>query len=375
MNNDDFNIQPNNGDNLNNQPNIDSNPGNQILMGDTSTIDNLNQNMQPINPVNQEIQPVQPEPVQVEPIQPIQPEPVQSIQPEPVQSVQPEPVQSNPQLEQMQSLTQNNEVDTIFSNTSNVEQPAPKKGKGGKVIIIILLLAVLGVGGYFAYDKFFANKSTPTPAPTPTPVEKKILINDDSKEIVYSNIDELHNGVVRRIPAVNIKSTYADEINKEIKDAIKEGYLDGQVKDSALEYAVDYQYYINDEIVSLKFSWQTEGEGTFSKIYNIKKYTGEKVTNEEILKYVSIQEESLSNALVEAYKKAIPETTVADGPEKEVYTKDVEMLQNKTIKAMYINNKELMVLFDKNYVAGAGKAEAILNVTSGKLIKDPVTLQ
>ena len=371
MNNDDFNIQPNNGDNLNNQPNIDSNPGNQILMGDTSTIDNLNQNMQPINPVNQEIQPVQPEPVQVESIQPVQPEPVQVAPVQPVESVQP-----NPQLEQMQSLNQNNEVNTIFSDTPNIESPAPKKGKGGKAIIIILLLAVLGVGGYFAYDKFFANKSTPTPSnPTPTPVEKKILINDDSKEIVYSNIDELHNGVVRRIPAVNIKSTYADEINKEIKDAIKEGYLDGQVKDSALEYAVDYQYYINDEIVSLKFSWQTEGEGTFSKIYNIKKYTGEKVTNEEILKYVSIQEESLSNALVEAYKKAIPETTVADGPEKEVYTKDVEMLQNKTIKAMYINNKELMVLFDKNYVAGAGKAEAILNVTSGKLIKDPVTLQ
>ena len=393
MNNDDFNMQPNNNLNLNNQNNVDSNPGNQILMGDTTQIDNLNQNMQPINN-NQEVSPQQPEPIQN--VQPesvnVQPEVSQTVDPQTVLSSNVEPPQQetnknpglennlnqqpNPQMDQIQTLNQSSEnVNTIFSDTPT-ETPKQKNGSGLKVLIIILVLAILGVGGYFAYDKFFANKSTPAPTPAPTPVAKKVLLKDDSKEVVYSNVDEMHNGIIRRIPAVNINSKYADEINNELKSMLSEGYLEGQLKEAALEYVVDYQYYINDEIVSLKFSWETEGTETHTKIYNINQYTGEKVTNDEIMSLANISSTELGNKLVETYKSARPfETIENNGIWKDSYDKDIETLQNATIKGMYLNNKELYVLFDMHSPAGAGIGEALLNVTSSKLTQNPVKMQ
>ncbi|WP_462323957.1 flagellar basal body-associated FliL family protein [Desulfoplanes sp.] len=49
------------------------------------------------------------------------------------------------------------------ADTKNTESEAPKKGKRGivKWLILIILLACIGAGGFFAYQHFFAQKNVP----------------------------------------------------------------------------------------------------------------------------------------------------------------------------------------------------------------------
>ena len=285
--------------------------------------------------------------------------------------------------------TSSEDVDTIFSDiepminepVNDIPTTTKKKKSKGPIIVIILSIIIFLIAGYITYDKFISkNKVTPPTKnvdKTQSKTEQKPLLIDENKEVVYSLVDEKHNGVIRRVPYVNISSKYAVDINDELDKLTKKGYLEGQVKDSYLEYQVDYQYYINDEIVSIKFSWETEsGNMTYSKIYNINQYTGEKVSQTDILKKMNIDSKELSNKLVESYKIARPfETIGTDEPIKECYQKDLDTLAKGDIKGMYLNYNELYVLFDMNYPAGSGIGEVILNVTANKLILNPVTLE
>lgn len=342
-----------------NNVNTQENLGGQILMGDAPQTNfnqqpqtNLSQTMQPQNNLNQTMQP-----------------------------------QNNLNLNETQQPISEGD-DSIFSDMEPVtspevgmssEQGMPSpKGKKPVGLIVLLFLVILGLGGYIAYDKFY-NKEEVKETPTNTVEkvkEKKILIKDESQEIVYADIDEKHEGKIKRVPYINIDSKYADKINDEIDSMVKKG-LDGQVADTA--YAVDYKYYVNGEIVSVKFSWETEGSQTFSKIYNINQYTGEEVTNSEMLSQANITESDLNNKMVESYKTARPLESIEgnkDAPVKECYQKDIDTLTNGKIKGMYLaDNNELCVLFEVNYVAGAGTGEAILNVTSNKVFLNPVTMQ
>ena len=337
-----------NNNELNN--NVQPNVGNQILMGDTSN--DLNQN----NNLNQGIN----QPVNL----------------------------SNQNVINDTNVNQNDNTDTIFSNTETkvsepvvepVKETKEKNGKKGPVIIIILLvLVIVGLGGYIVYDKYLS-KDTPKTSDKSTTEDKTKetkLKPKNSGEVVYSIIDEKHNGIVKRVPYINIDSKYANEINDELDTMLKKG-LEGQI--AKTDYPTDYTYYVNNDIVSVKFSWETESSMTYSKIYNINQTTGEKVSNAEILKQININENNLNNILVEAYKKARPLESIEgnkEAPIKECYQKDIDTLQNGKIKGMYLSdNNELCVLFDLNYVAGAGIGEAILNVTGNKVILNPVTMQ
>lgn len=354
---------------------LNNNLGNEIMMGNTEPLPNINQNVQP-NTVNMN---------------------------QGINTVIQNNLNTNGNVSTQTSQTDS--INTIFSDfqsipnepvaPSNIQQPEAtiptsvptqkeKKNKSSSFIIILLILIILGLLGYIVYDKFFVRESLPTSNTTSinkTTEEKennKVLLKDESKEIVYSLIDEKHEGVIRRIPYVNIDSKYAEEINSELDNLTKKGYLDGQAENLYLQYPVDYKYYVSDEIVSIKFSWATEGEMTFSKIYNINKYTGEKVSNSEILKKVNISDKELNTKMVESYKTARPLESIEDNTNsvvKECYQKDIDTLSSGKIKAMYLSDNELCVLFDLNYIAGAGMGEAILNVSSNKLIKNPVTLE
>ena len=341
--------------NENNNVNTQDNLQNEILMGETTQTNftqqpqtDLNQTMQPQNNLNLN----------------------QTMQP-----------QNNLNLNQTQA-TNTQENDNIFSDMQPAEpvtptpEIKPKKSKGPVVIIILLLLAILAAGGYIAYDKYFNKEQTPQTDKVEKTTEKKVLLKDANQEVVYSDIDEKHEGKIKRVPYINIDSKYAEKINDEIDSMVKKG-LEGQVAN--LAYETDYKYYVNGEIVSVKFSWETEGSMTYTKIYNINQYTGNEVTKSELLAQANIVEGDLNNKMVESYKAARPLESVENNSEalvKECYQKDVDTLQNGKIKGMYLSdNNELCVLFDLNYIAGAGIGEAILNVTSNKVFLNPVTMQ
>ena len=122
---------------------------------------------QPAAPVQPIIEPVQPMP-EVTPVQPVV-EPVQPSQPEIIEPVQPvvEPIQPMPTLES-ETIQQPNQLPIMDMNNGGVPpvntpaQPSsydikPEKKKGSSLPIILIILILLGVGGYFAY-KYFFNK-------------------------------------------------------------------------------------------------------------------------------------------------------------------------------------------------------------------------
>lgn len=337
----------------------------QIMMGDTQTMPNVNQGTQPnaVN-MNQGINTV---------------------------------IQNNINATQNIPTQEPSNDDTIFSDMeSKMDEPVPtvqptpessipttqkdKKGKGSTIIIILLILTVLGLAGYIAYDKFIA-KDTATKIEDTTKKEtkevKKPMLKDSNLDVVYSDIDEMHEGKTKKVPYVNIDSKYAEEINDELKTMVNKG-LDGQIANTA--YGIDYQYFINDEVVSIKFTWETEsGNMTYSKIYNINQYTGNKVTDDEILNKINIEKSDLGNKLVESYKTARPLDTLdnnSDALVKDCYQKDIDALTDSKIKGMYLStNNELNVLFDVNYIAGSGIGEAILNVNANKIYLNPYKMQ
>lgn len=356
--------------NENNNVNLQPNIGGEILLGDTpetNTNQGLNQTVQNNLNTNQTINP-----------QPVNNENVDNIFSQTTQ----EPVQQQPSVS-LETPIQNNNLESndvlntqptsMYETSIPTEVPKQKKSKGPIIIIILLLLVVLGLAGYIVYDKFFTKEEPKVEEKVKE--EKKVLLKDENQDVVYSDIDEKHEGKIKKVPYINIDSKYAEEINDEIDSMVKKG-LDGQVADTA--YGVDYQYYINGEIVSVKFTWETENGMTISKIYNINQYTGKKVTNSELLTFAAMEESGFNDKLVESYKTARPLESVENNAEalvKECYQKDLDTLSKGDIKGMYLNNNEIYVLFDLNYIAGAGKGEVILNVSSNKLIMNPFTLE
>lgn len=366
--------------------NINTNFGDQIMMGDTPETP---VNQQPVN-AEQGINTIlqnnmeQNQTINTQPVSDPQPQTVDTIFPdvepkvsEPITPVvqdstsEPTPVQPVVQPEVTQPIQEPVQESTIPTEPVVTD----KKKKTPIIIVILLVVVLLGLGGYIVYDKFIAKEDVKKQEVTPSKKEeKKVLLKDSNLEIVYSDVDEMHNGKVKKVPYINIDSKYADEVNNEIKTMLNKG-LEGQISEAS--YGIDYQYYINGDILSVKFTWETEsGTQTYSKIYNINQYTGEKVTNSEILKQVNLDETTFNDKLVESYKSARPFDSIENKDMwKDCYQKDVDAFTKGTFKGMYINDGELYVLFDMSYPAGAEIGEALLNVTANKLIQNPFTLE
>ena len=262
--------------NENNNINLQPNLGSQILMDDTP-----NNISQPNVNTNQNMQPNLGSQILVNDTTSNMNENVQS-QANVVTNSDLTQIQPSVDEDNNESIKSSDDVETIFSDVPPVVEEQQiikkKKRKWPIVVIIILILGILSLSGYIVYDKFYvktktsnttdATKTTDTKENKNTEVEtstSKALLKDVNEKVVYSDVDEKHNGVIRRIPYINIDSRYAEQVNTEIKELTKDGALQGQVKDHYLEYTVDYQYYINDEIVSVKLSWETETDQTYTK--------------------------------------------------------------------------------------------------------------
>ena len=273
---------------------------------------------------------------------------------------------------------ENNEM-----NENNEIVVKQKSNKGVIILIVILILMVLGLSGYLVYDKFMGKEETPVTNETTNNntqtdnSNKKVLKKDESKDVVYTEIStDLH-----KVPQVNINSESANRINQSIisfYDEFKKG--DG-LAGPYTSYAFDYKYYVDGDIVSVIVSHSEESGSIHpTKVYNINQYSGEEVTKTDILKYLNISESEYTSKIVESYKladplnikdlDAIPNEVMRENETKiynEIQESNIKKLSENDIIGIYIDNKQLYVVFVMNTVVGAGRSEVILDVNNNQI--------
>lgn len=166
---------------------------------------------------------------------------------------------------------------------------------------------------------------------------KEINKINNSKDLVYTNISKKNKkNYSFEIPYININSQYAKEINKEISDKYKN--IDELIY-NAENYPADcivnisYNVYVNKNILSLIIV-EYSGINNYY-VYNIDIYTGNKISNSQILLSKNISEESFLNKVEELCTKAV----------EKIYGNDKDYKKEKSESISYTikNNKKLTI--------------------------------
>lgn len=243
-----------------------------------------------------------------------------------------------------------------------------KSNKGLVVLVIILFILVLGLGTYIVYDKVINKDEVVSKTDSNDKKEtKKGIIKDESKEIVYSDNEYQY----KKIPIINIDTEDADDLNKEINE-----YVDkmGQDTNYGEGYNLSYVYYENDEILSILLTINTYGSSKYYKTVNINSKTGKKVSNYDLIKTKSIDENEIGNAIFDIYVKDAEKNGLLDtyktqhvyGDEfTSVYDASSNLIKSKKYDDfdMYLNsNGELCVISDVYLIAGPEKNSYIFNL-------------
>ena len=123
---------------------------------------------------------------------------------------------------------------------------------------------------------------------------------DVNKDLVYTRFKRNIEDNKTEVPIININSTDADKINKEIVD-IMNGFLKEENNLS------DYEYSINKNILSVvlvMINNNTDTTPKFSfKTYNINLTTLKKISNSELLSMYNTNETEVSNSIKNQFKE------------------------------------------------------------------------
>lgn len=182
---------------------------------------------------------------------------------------------------------------------------------------------------------------------------------DSSKDIVYTLYDKSY-------PIINLDSSEIEDIN----DKIEQNY---KGPDKPREFGLsEYNYYLNNEILSLVISTEDNTGFYYYDVYNINVKTGKIVSNADLLKSKNIDEQSFLSKLPEYYKNKFMEVNSgATGIESTIEGKNLyEEQYNKTISTdnynmqtqMFLDNNQKINIVAKIYsLAGADYYYHIIN--------------
>ena len=247
-----------------------------------------------------------------------------------------------------------------------------KSNKGLVVLNVILILIVLVLCGFIAYDKFIKKdtcKCTKCDVKETKNEDTKVSKKDASKGIVYDDGTNQY----KRVPIINIDSTDANKLNKEIND-----YVDkmSSETDYGEAYALTYDYFENNDVLSIKMTITTIGSSRYYKTVNINSNTGKEVSNYDLIKSKSIDENEIGNAIFDIYTKEAEKNGSLDvyktqhiyGDEyTSVYDGTKNLVTNKKYDDfdMYLNSKgELCVISDVYLIAGPEMNFYVFNLNS-----------
>ena len=234
------------------------------------------------------------------------------------------------------------------------------------IIQIVLVLGVLLGGGYLVYQNVNEKNNKEenvieedVVVPDIKEIDQELVDIDINENIVYDGYD-----VTIRIPKV--VDPNGEEINNKIKSDIAKYYQDKNT-------SIDYNYYINNDIVSIIINTIDQYEEENFLVYNFNKNDFNLLDNSQLLELKEIKEEDFHGLLINIYESHLKdilkednsETNIEDNKEEEKKeekkeeTKDIDRTTDyykKTIdkencgidRPMFLNHENhLIVVFDE----------------------------
>ncbi len=164
------------------------------------------------------------------------------------------------------------------------------------IIQVLLLIGVLGGGGYYAYNKITAKEEVNTGdiieedvvVPDIEEINDEIVAVDINENVVHDDFD-----VSIRIPKVT--DSNGTSINEKIKNDVEEYY---QNKD----HSIDFVYYVNNDIVSIVINIKDRFDSEVYLTYNYNLNNYQLLDNSELLKVKEFKEEDLHGILINIYE-------------------------------------------------------------------------
>jgi hypothetical protein len=202
-------------------------------------------------------------------------------------------------------------------------------------------------------------------------IEKFKVVDEDNDE------EELEY----HIPELQIKSAYADSVNKELSDAFAKYKKDLEKEDATHFYSTAYiPYLTKDGILSLVFISYEETDLDEYKVYNIDTKTGEKVDNARIAQAAGVSDirKAAMDALQNWYNKmeivkvkdykVVPEAgQKVDEEMKGVETSFSEKYLNDKMQIGLTNEGKIFFISEVCTMAGADFYEWAYDANGGNL--------
>ncbi len=246
----------------------------------------------------------------------------------------------------------------------NVEVKEKKHTLLKIIIVLIILLIIVFVVAYELYK----NNILPEPVQNAVSpmfeklesvlnVENKKSTDDSDKGLVYDYYVTEIDGKKSRIPNLNINTEKASEINKEIIDLTENDLKEAESNGESKLKSVDYEYFQNENVLSLIIELSYENDENDYHIYNVNVESGEKIENSELIKNTNMNEEKFTDVCVERVTDYFDNTYNSNSSinknalgyfkaRLKTIDKSNFEIQNSTI---YLNGEKDLVLITKIY--------------------------
>ena len=251
-----------------------------------------------------------------------------------------------------------------------------------KAIVVLVIIVLIVLGGAFFYFTHSPEGKENTTINTNITKEVEsdsntVLVSDDfkfekienDKDLVYNIFADLSSEYKYEVPFINIKSEDVARINAEIEDSYTNSVnelINSDEEPESFDFKkIEFNTYLYNKILSVVIYSENNTDNTHYSVYNIDITTGDEVDNETILELKEIDEDTLLEALKEAYQKKFEEL-YSEYNGQDVYDKQL----SKTIASdnysvdvpMYLNDLgELDVIGDIYSMAGAPYNEQIVH--------------
>lgn len=261
------------------------------------------------------------------------------------------------------------------------------------VLIVILFVLVVVLGGYIIYDKTQNDKPTTLNDTLNANTNNLVSKVDDAKDWVYDaeysknvSADSYSTGYNTYyskdivVPYINVKSSYADSSNSDIKnvfeDAIKT-YNNGVSDKMTYVDECGYKKYVNNDSLSIVLTYgvgatdivhpkyytyninlKTGNQLSYEEAYGVAGFNSSNINSKVESAITSIMQEKMSSFSSDNY----PVGTNFDTYNNESINNYKNSVSNNTLKYFLSDNGKLNVVVKLSIPSGTGEFDTIITV-------------